>query len=66
MIYPIQSAIRLLAPLAKRLNSVTAWISGVYSPNGTVSVRNTLDPSQGAPSLALDINESLVFALVAD
>lgn len=48
----------------KWANAVVSWLAGVHSPNGTIRVKNTLNPTDDG-SVGLDINEDVVFSLVA-
>jgi hypothetical protein len=48
----------------KWANAVVSWLAGVHSPNGTIQVKNTLNPTDDG-SVGLDINEDVVFSLVA-
>lgn len=40
-------------------NSVTSWLTGLYSPNGTIRISNTANPTEGG-GCAIDVDvESL-------
>ena len=42
-------------------NSVSAWISGICSPSGTIRIKNNLSPLDG-PSVMLDVDVEVLFA----
>lgn len=46
------------------LNAVTRWIQGVYSPDGSIIVKNTLNPGQDG-SLEIKVNLDRIISAVA-
>lgn len=64
MIRELKSKGRLLFISREWLNSIVRWICGIYSPDGSIIVRNTSDPKAGGGSLGLSVNIPSVSARV--
>lgn len=46
-------------------NDVVNWMTGVYSPNGTVTIHNTATPSENG-SCQFDVNVPLIYKQMKD
>lgn len=44
-------------------NSVTNWLTGLHSPNNTISLSNTADPKEGG-GCAIDVNVEDLYRLL--
>ena len=50
---------------ARWANSVTRWLTGLYSPNRTISISNTVDPTENG-GCAIDVNVDQLYNILRE
>lgn len=46
-------------------NAVTNWLTGLFSPNGTIRIKNTANPTEGG-GCAIDVDVENLYRLLRD